>query len=545
MKNFKILKSFSFVFQKIKHHIVALLALLPFSVLLPLISPKFFQILIDDVIGDKQESKLLYVIFGLIFVYFLRLIFDSLNLYLTNKITNIFSITTRKVLWDKYYSCAYNTKINQAGEMKLRMMDDVNNISMFIKEKFIDVMYQSAIAVGALIAMFICDPFMTLCCISIIPIVLFINHRLAKKIQAINEEARNINSRYINSTHNAIRDRKEIKIQNAEKIFFNRFCYFRSKLEVVNLKNIKYWFFTEIFADFKTDYISKVLIYCIGMFFILNGTVTIGTLLMFAEYFNSFFLAVDLLNTKYESIQSDEPYFERIIEILSICDTPSQKSKFVFNNEIHIQIDDFTYPNSNIGTLKNVTLDIKKGDFIVITGKSGCGKSTLMKLLLNMHPEYNGEITFDEIPARSINADELYQSISIVVQNDYLFNMSIRENMLLASPNATDEEILSICKKLGAYDMIMSMEEKLDSVIGENGAHLSGGQKQKLCIARALLKKPQILILDEATNSLDVSSENTIIDTLRTDFQEITLIAVSHKPSLIKRAERIINIERN
>lgn len=163
----------------------------------------------------------------------------------------------------------------------------------------------------------------------------------------------------------------------------------------------------------------------------------------------------------------------------------------------------------------------------------------MIKLLLGLY-ESDG-IKIDNIKLSEINKLQYYSKIGVVMQDSYLFNMSIRENILLGKPNASDAEIEQACKDAAAFDFILKMENGFDTIVGEKGIKLSGGQRQKICIARALLKNPEILILDEATSALDKLSEDIIYTTLCKDKRK-TIISISHKPTVINRADRIIDI---
>ena len=194
--------------------------------------------------------------------------------------------------------------------------------------------------------------------------------------------------------------------------------------------------------------------------------------------------------------------------------------------------------------MNNINLAVQKGEYIAIIGKTGCGKTTLVKLLLGLYQPDDGKICFDNHSLSAVNKQTLYSQIGVVMQDSFLFNMSIRENLLLSNQKATEEDLISACKRANIYDFVTGLENGFDTVIGERGVKLSGGQKQRLAIASALLKRPKILIFDEATSSLDKQSEDIINDAIREIAKDTTVIVISHKPAAVLRAQKIVVMDK-
>lgn len=503
-------------------------------------SPKLFQIMIDEVIVNKKTRLMWFVIAGLFGVYLIRLLLDSLNLYFTNRIINGFTYKLRNDVWNKYCRCKFvYYESLEPGDFKMRLMDDINSIALFMKEQIIEYLFHLLKATVMIAILFSLNIKMTLYCIWILPIIFYINDRIAKGSAKITNEIRNVTQSYYTSTHNSIQLWREIKVQNAQKTYIKRFKFFRDKFASLGYKNMRYWFYNETFTDFKNNYLSKVLIYCIGLFFIINKSMSVGTVILFGEYFGMLFSSVDAINIRRASLKVNAPYYSRVTEALNFEEENEGVYLYTFNKGISFDIKCFSYPESKKIILKNIHFNIKKGDHICITGESGSGKTTLIKLLLGLY-ESDG-IKIDNIKLSEINKLQYYSKIGVVMQDSYLFNMSIRENILLGKPNASDAEIEQACKDAAAFDFILKMENGFDTIVGEKGIKLSGGQRQKICIARALLKNPEILILDEATSALDKLSEDIIYTTLCKDKRK-TIISISHKPTVINRADRIIDI---
>jgi len=538
----KLLKKIRGQLKPFKFSIITLFVTAALAIPISLISPKMFQILIDEVLYARQSDKFLYVALGLLFVYGCRFILDSLNLYFGNKLLNGFTYNLRVLLWKRitgtYFS---NIEKRSTGDLKMRMVDDVDSIGSFVKEQIVDYIFNIVLVCVCFYLIASINITMTLYCIWVVPAMFLINYLIANGAKKINEQVRTLNQEYYTSTHNSLQLWREIKIQNAEAIFINKFRLFREKLAVLGFKSIRYWFYTEVFSDFKSNYLSKVLIYIIGAFFIIKGEISVGILIMYAEYFEIMFNAFDTVNIRNAAIKSNTPYYKRIFETIEFPQEDATETKeFVFNEAIDVDFSSFCYPNNEKDVLHSIKLHINKGDYLSIIGESGCGKTTLIKLLLGLYKVSNGAIKYDNTGIENISKEDLYKHIGVVMQDSFLFNMSIRENISISSENITDADLKEACEKADIYDFINMLPNGLDTVIGEQGIKLSGGEKQRLCIARALMKKPELIIFDEATSSLDKHSEDIVYEAINNIAKDTTVIVISHKPSAILRAKTIV-----
>lgn len=271
--------------------------------------------------------------------------------------------------------------------------------------------------------------------------------------------------------------------------------------------------------------------------------VSVGVLIMFSEYFAMLFTALDGLNSKRVALRTNAPYYERIFETFSFPEEDPNKTKVCdLENGITIKDLSFSYTEEK-SVLKHLDLQINKGDYLAIVGKTGCGKTTLIKLLMGLYEANEGEILYDSVNIGQISKHSLYNIIGMVMQDNFLFNMTIRENLLLANENATDEEMTDACKKANIYDFIIGLPNGFETVIGERGVKLSGGQKQRISIAAALLRKPKIIIFDEATSSLDKPSEDVINDAINEIAKDMTVIVITHKPATALRAKKVVVME--
>lgn len=510
-----------------------------------LISPRFFQILIDEVMAQNNMSRFYIVVLGLLGVYLLRFILDGSSLYFGNRLLNHFTFHLRKDILEKYQKAPYFfLEKHDAGDLKMRLMDDVDCLGNFIREQVVDYVFGILTIAVTLVVTLKIDFKMTLCCLIVVPLVFLINFFIARGTGKINEEIRKVNEEYYTSTHNSLQFWREIKAQNAEQVFENRFQNFRRILAKLGIRSIRYWGYSEVFKDFKANYLTKVLVYIIGAFFVVKGEISVGVLIMFTEYFALLFSSLDSVNSKRAALKANTPYYKRIFETLTFPEENEEDKEIVSNlQDIIVNNLSFSY-REGCETLNNINLTVQKGEYVAIIGKTGCGKTTLAKLLLGLYQPDDGIICFDKHNLSAINKQTLYNQIGIVMQDGFLFNMSIRENLLLSNQEATEEDLIAVCKRANIYDFVTGLENGFDTVIGERGVKLSGGQKQRLAIASALLKKPKLLIFDEATSSLDKQSEDIINDSIRELAKDITVIVISHKPAAVLRAQKIVVMDK-
>lgn len=281
--------------------------------------------------------------------------------------------------------------------------------------------------------------------------------------------------------------------------------------------------------------VIKVLIYFVGGLFIITKDISIGELLMFISYMASMEASLATLMKSKTDFGGQKAVFERLYKIL---DEPERLKgqDYTQNATVYLQNVGFAYDGTESNVLENVSCEFENGKRYLLVGKSGEGKSTLIKLLLGMEQPQSGQILFGEVPAEKMDSHSLLKNVGAVMQENMFFNLSIRENLELIAPSATEEDIIDALKAACLFDFVESLPQKLDTVIGERGVKLSGGQKQRLAIARLILHNPQIVILDEATSALDSIVESEILDNLGEVFRDKTLIVISHKP-LVRLAQ--------
>jgi len=334
-----VLKNIKKYASAVKGSIIGLMLISLTAIPISLISPKFFQILIDDVMRDGQQNRFVIVAIGLVGVYLLRLVVDGISLILGNRILNKFTYEIRKDVFNKFCSAPYFfIEKKNVGELKMRMMDDVDSLGNFIREQIVNYTSGVLMVVATLCLSFRISVNMTLYCITVVPAVFLINYFIGVGTKKVNEEKRIVNSEYYTSTHNSLQFWKEIKAQNSEKIFIARFRGYRDILAKLGIRYIRYWAYSEVFKDFKSNYLTKVFVYIIGAFFVMKQEISVGVLILFSKYFAMLFSALDGLNAKRIALKTNSPYYERIFETFSFPEEATDKKDICdLNDRILLQ----------------------------------------------------------------------------------------------------------------------------------------------------------------------------------------------------------------
>lgn len=513
---------------------------------LTLINPKLFQLLIDNVMG-KSDFSFFYPLAGAFASAFLaKTLLEFVQLKLSNKINKKFILSLRADLWDRLSRASY-TIINryQTGDLKMRLMDDVDCLGNFLQSQIVEYLLAVLTICFSITIVFMTHTLMAVCCLTSVPLIFILNAFLGRRSQKINEEIRVVNEQYYTSTHESLQMWKEIKYQGMEMQAVEKFGKYRNTLAKLGLKNMLYWSFWEIFNDFKANYLTKVLVYIIGAFFAIRQEISIGTLFMFAEYFALLFTALDTVNYKRSELHMNYPYFKRIFEALSLKNSEKDEKNKCVIYDIHTftcEAVSFSYNNKE-EVLSGVSFELNKGESVALVGVNGSGKTTLLKLLLFLYRPEAGNILIDGRNFNCFSELSFYQLTGAVMQDSCFFNCSIRENLCLGNFNVGQDEIEQTCRAVELLDFIKSLPDGFETVIGEQGCKLSGGQRQRLALARALLKKPKLLVLDEAASGIDQIGTEMISRILGQLKKDCIVLFVTHNSREAASADRVLYLD--
>lgn len=385
---------------------------------------------------------------------------------------------------------------------------------------------------------------LTLMSLILLPLIAYSTRKFGKGVKKKRKEAQKKLSFLTHKIGESVFGTRIIKIFNREKIMEDKFKnenqgYYRELLRVIRLKE-----FTKLIIDAVTGVgIAVVLWY--GGNMVVNGTITSGVFASILVAIYMMFSPMKKIGEAYGGLQETRASIERIDTLFNAKHEEEGHIKIDgFKISLKFENVSFSFPESNTPVLVDVNLEIKRGEVVAIVGRSGVGKSTLVDLIPKFYIPSSGRLTIDGIDIREIEIHSLRELIGIVSQDIILFNDTVKENIAFGKSEVSEDDIIEAAKMAYAAEFINELPQKYDTVIGDRGIRLSGGQRQRIAIARAILKNPPILILDEATSSLDSVSEVLVQKALDKLMSGRTTIVIAHRLSTIKNAGRILIIEK-
>lgn len=467
-----------------KHPVRALLLILyKLCILgLGLASPLLFKIVIDQVMVGQQLHYLFVVCWGYIIIFTSESLILACQLVTGNALTNLLSLRLRKRIWRQYMHIPLSQydKLN-TGDLKNRIDQDVDAVNRFIKSYLLDYGYHWMFVVTSGSMLFYFSWKLALFAMLMVPLSFWMTRWLGKGMKRTDENYRNVFGRYEGWLQQSLSGWKEIKASGMEKRNSLHFTSYWHDLSKSFFMRHVYWFGNRNFRSFKDFFITKMNIYFVGGLLIIQGEMTIGSLLVFMIYYELFFTHMGNINDLDMQFAGDTPSLERIASMMyTEKNLDKRNCRIVLPLKLG-QIDfkgvTFQYPDSLDSALKEISVSIMPGMKTAIVGRSGSGKSTFIKLLLNIQTPQEGTISLEGISISDISPLQYHRLIGVVMQDPIVFNMTVRDNIALAYPNATDEDIKEACRMVHLDHVIEALPQQYDTLIGEKGVKLSGGQK--------------------------------------------------------------------
>ena len=507
------------------------------------VRPYLTKIAIDDSIVHKDYHGLLIIIL----ILFGALILQAAIQY---SLTYYTQLMGQKIIYDlriklfehiQKLSLKYFDK-TPIGKIVTRVTNDVEALNELFSSGIITVFSDVFTIIWIFGFMFFMSWELALITLSVLPILFYATFLFRKKVREAYRKERKQLSRLNSYMQEHITGMNIVQVFNKERQEFKKFLKINTDYKEAIIKSIYYYavFFptVEILSS-----ISIALIIWYGGGSVIQNTMTIGILFAFLQYTEMFFRPIRDLSEKYNIMQTAMAASERIFEVLDdktiIVNPENPKSFNEFKGDVEFKNVTFAY-NADEYVLKNVSFKIKPGETVAIVGATGAGKTSIISLLTRFYDIEKGEILIDGINIKELSKHELRRKISVVLQDVYLFSGNIKSNIGLNSDEISDEKIREAAKIVGADKFIERLPQKYNQEVKEKGSSLSVGQKQLISFARALAYDPQILILDEATSSIDTETEILIKNAIQNLLVGRTSIVIAHRLSTIQKADKII-----
>lgn len=510
---------------------------------LGLLGPYLIGKAIDIHIVELTEENFLRTLIIIGFVYF----FFSLTSYLQNfwmiAISQRTVFTMRNQLFSKLHALPIKFfDKRQHGELMSRLTNDIDNVSQTLNSSVIQISSSILTLTGTVTVMLLLSPLLTLVAMTVIPLMYIGMKWITNRTGRLFKEQQ----KYLGELNGFIQE--TINGQQIVKAFSQEERVTREFMEKnENLRRAGYW--AQTYSGFipklmnMLNNLSFAIIAFVGGILALKGFVTIGTIVVFTEYSRQFTRPLNELANQFNTILSAVAGAERVFEILDEEEEEANdkigKQPESFVGEIEFKNVSFAYTEDQ-QTIHNISFHAKPGEMIALVGPTGAGKTTIINLLARFYDTNDGTILIDGTDIRLINRIALRRNMGFVLQDAYLFQGTIMENIRYGRLDATDEEVIEAAKMANAHSFIMKLPNQYNTVLRQDGRGISQGQRQLLSIARAILSDPSILILDEATSNIDTITEIKIQEALARLMKGRTSVVIAHRLNTIQRADQIL-----
>ena len=524
---------------------VSLLAITGLNLLGPYLVSKLVAVLTED-FGEAAMKVILNIAVILAATYVFKILFKFLYGYLSHKAAWNLVADMRVRVYDHMQKLSlrfYQDK--QTGQLMSRTTNDTATFEMLIAHALPDLITNILVVIGVTVILFLMNVYLALFTLIPIPFLIYGSWLFSKKIRP-NFRTAQSNLAELNATlQDNISGMKEIQIFNQQPREKNRVrkssdSYSTAILHALKLSAI---FHPTVEA---VSSMGTVIVVAFGGWMVLGNNLSVSEIVGFLLYLNLFYQPLSTLARVTEDLQLAMAGADRVFEVLDtepdIKDSPGAVEISKSKGEISFCDVSFGYIES-VPVLQNISFTAEPGRMVALVGPTGVGKTTIISLIARFYDPESGKITLDGRDLRDISLSSLRNQISIVLQDIFLFNGSVADNIAYGCKAATKEEIIQAARAARAHTFISELPEGYDTVIGERGVKLSGGQKQRLSIARAVLRNTPILILDEATAAVDVETEAQIQQAIQELAENRTIIVVAHRLSTVKRADQILVIQ--
>ena len=537
-------KTYSYASKKEKIYLVLFLLNALFmcgvNIIVPVISAKQIVYLTDSL-----WSELIFITIILFACEMTR----NFLMYMGNKLIGLYYLGVKSKLQLKLAEETLKIKTevmneNSSSMFSERMGQDVTSMTdIFIS--LIHYVTSFITGVGVLIAVLFLNRTIFVLYVVFVIALCLTEYLRAEKLEEIRKENRKISEEVSGFSTELVRGSKDIKLLNAENSFISR-----TKKEVDRLNKSDY---NQSIASSKFRLVNATLwdsldlfIVIVGVMFLISKRISISSMLVIFNYrWQIITISYDVQDL-IESIKKYMVSSERVFDIIDGIKFKKEKFGKTHLSKLkgHIEFKNvsFNYKNGD-DVLKDINFKINPNETVSFVGKSGSGKTTLFNLISKLYTSKKGEILLDEVNINKLDKETVRSNISVISQNPYIFNMSIKDNLKVVKENASDDEIISACKMAALHDYIMGLKDGYDTIVGESGVTLSGGQRQRLAIARALIQNTEIILFDEATSALDNETQGKIQDAINNMQGIYTILIIAHRFSTVVGADKIVVVD--
>lgn len=505
-----------------------------------LLPPYCYLLFLNEVITGKRLGRLWGIVALYVAVFAAKALVSVFMRQTYNKIFPVMKIEAKNRILEKYSELDIEAlSCYTAGELKECLHKDTENAVLYWEKRVQIWVAAISVPVTAGILLYL-NWVLAAVSFLMLPLSFYMTRAIKGKSNVAYERRREILAKYNDFMIHNMFFWKEVKSNCQQERQRQQFEGLWKELGDAFLRSHIFWFLNRTFLAFKDVFLTKMGLYLLGGVLVIQGMATVPALLAFMEYYADFVNRLLEISDIYMKRGEQETSVKRLREIMGIQppDRPYRLERF---KSVSFRDIGFSYETGAGKIIEGCNMKIERGESVAIVGESGCGKSTLIKLMAGCIAPKEGEVLWNGLPMARINRQDVYARAGFLMQESSLFNLTIRENLLFGKEDAGEEELRDACVRANIMEFIQSLEQGLETVIGENGIKLSGGQKQRLLIARLFLQDTELIVFDEATSALDYQNESEILNLL---LQEKgagkTFVMVTHRGTSVARCSKVL-----
>lgn len=536
---------FSYLFSY-KKTLVVVLIIMSYSMVVGLINPSIIQLAIDKYIGNGNTVGLYKLAIITLAINLLVVVADKVRMYLMAKVCNSILVTIRQELYSHIQKLDFAFFDSRpTGKILSRIIGDVNSLRDVLDKSVTDLIPNLLTVCGVAVIMLFKNWKLAIACMLTLPGMIagtwFIEKHAHKYWIEFRKKSSNLNA----FLHEDMAGIRIIQSFHAEDETLETFDQLVGEHRNSFIKAVKYSDAFGSIIDFSWG-LGTIFLYVCGIVVIGRDNITVGEMVAFASYLYMFFWPIQNIASFYNNLVTNIAAADRVFEILDtnpdIKDAEGVEEMPVIKGEVTFEHVGFSY-DDHTRVLNDVNFTIKPGETIALVGPTGAGKSTIVNLISRFYDVQEGRVLIDGKDVKKVSIESLREQMGIMTQENFLFTGTIKDNIRYGKLDATDEEIIAAAKAVNAHEFIMKLEKGYDTELKERGGGLSIGQKQLLAFARTMVSMPKILILDEATSSIDTKTERLVQNGIEHLLEGRTSFVIAHRLSTIEKADRIFVID--